>query len=447
MKLLQQWGQLTPKVKRWVAISAIAVGVLTIMALTTGPKEEKKPRGRHESIKSILTDKNTREVGIDSMLGSMKALENRTKNNERELERLKKEGGQKSDTNTDENSEEVKRIRSDLDRLIGMFEDGKAAQGKSNDTAKGNSEGSPKAATEQPAQQQSYIDQNVNFNDPASVFKSAPLPHTKRIRQMDHPGGEGGESDDKSVAGLNTEQQELRIVSISQAEEKVKAKSKEDESQTMSYLPAGSIITGTLINGMDAPTGQGARKDPFPSTLRIQKEAILPNKFRADVRECFMILSGYGDLSSERAYLRGETFSCIREDGGVIEARLDSYAVGEDGKAGVRGRLVSKQGQMVAKSLIAGFLGGASKAMDVNVVPTINTTGSNRTEFQSPLSSDLFQGAAVKGASSALDRIAKFYIEMAEGIFPVIEIDAGRQLDVIVTRGARLQIRNMKRKR
>jgi conjugal transfer pilus assembly protein TraB len=74
-----------------------------------------------------------------------------------------------------------------------------------------------------------------------------------------------------------------------------------------------------------------------------------------------MILSGYGDLSSERAYLRGETFSCIREDGGVIEAQLDSYAVGEDGKAGVRGRLVSKQGQMVAKSLIAGFLGGASK--------------------------------------------------------------------------------------
>jgi conjugal transfer pilus assembly protein TraB len=36
---------------------------------------------------------------------------------------------------------------------------------------------------------------------------------------------------------------------------------------------------------------------------------------------------------------------------------------------------------------------------------------------------------------------------MAEGIFPVIEIDAGRQLDVIVTRGARLQIRNLKRKR
>ena len=54
----------------------------------------------------------------------------------------------------------------------------------------------------------------------------------------------------------------------------------------------------------------------------------------------------------------------------------------------------------------------------------------------------MVQGAAAKGASKALDRIAQFYIDMAEGIFPVIEIDAGRQLDVIMTKGTKLQIRS-----
>jgi conjugal transfer pilus assembly protein TraB len=128
--------------------------------------------------------------------------------------------------------------------------------------------------------QQSYIDQKVDFNDPASVFKSAPLPHTKKIRQHDHPGGtDTGESDDKQVAGLNAEQQEMRIVSISQAEEKSKSKPKEDESQTMSYLPAGSIITGTLINGMDAPTGQGARKDPFHQLYTFRKRQFCLTSF------------------------------------------------------------------------------------------------------------------------------------------------------------------------
>jgi conjugal transfer pilus assembly protein TraB len=51
-------GAADPKVKRLVAVSAIGVVILGAMALTTSPPEEKQ-RGRHESIKSILTDKNT----------------------------------------------------------------------------------------------------------------------------------------------------------------------------------------------------------------------------------------------------------------------------------------------------------------------------------------------------------------------------------------------------
>lgn len=36
---------------------------------------------------------------------------------------------------------------------------------------------------------------------------------------------------------------------------------------------------------------------------------------------------------------------------------------------------------------------------------------------------------------SALERIADFYLEMAENIFPVIEIDAMRDVDFIVKKG------------
>ncbi|HGS5838630.1 TPA: TraB/VirB10 family protein, partial [Vibrio cholerae] len=207
------------------------------------------------------------------------------------------------------------------------------------------------------------------------------------------------------------------------------------------YLPAGSIISGTLITGLDAPTHESARREPFPALLRIQKEAILPNRFRADIKECFLIAAGYGDLSSERAYLRGETISCVREDGGVIETRLDSYAVGEDGKAGIRGRLVSKQGQLVAKSMMAGFLQGLAGAFDVNPVPTIQTGNAGDTQlYQQVMSQEALQGAAIKGTGKALDRVAKFYLDMAENMFPVIEVDAARKIEVIVTRGASLSL-------
>ena len=108
------------------------------------------------------------------------------------------------------------------------------------------------------------------------------------------------------------------------------------------FMPAGSILSGTLITGLDAPTSNQSKQDPFPALLRIKHEAILPNRYRMDIKECFLIASGYGDLSSERAYMRAERISCIKKDGGVIETSMDAYSVGEDGKAGIRGRLVSK---------------------------------------------------------------------------------------------------------
>lgn len=194
---------------------------------------------------------------------------------------------------------------------------------------------------------------------------------------------------------------------------------------------------------MDAPTGRQARKDPFPATLRVQKEAILPNHFSADIRECFMQVSGYGDMSSERAYLRGEAISCVRDDGGIIETRLDSYAVGEDGKAGVRGRLVSKEGQLLARSLMAGFLEGVAGAFNVQAAPSLRIDGGDSLPiYKQTMDADRVQGGFARGTGNALSRLADYYMDMAESIFPVIEVDAGRQVDIVITRGASLKIKS-----
>ena len=205
------------------------------------------------------------------------------------------------------------------------------------------------------------------------------------------------------------------------------------------FLPAGSILSGVFLNGMDAPTGQGHGKDQFPALIRLKKEAILPNRFRSDIRECFLIVSGYGDLSSERAYLRGELISCITESRKVIEGNIDAYVVGPDGFAGVRGRLVSKQGQIIAKSLMSGFLSGLSSAFDVKAVPTISTSAGGSVNYESLYSSKALQGAAASGISSSLNRIADFYLKIAEGLYPVIEISAGKTVDVIVSKGTYLE--------
>jgi len=156
-------------------------------------------------------------------------------------------------------------------------------------------------------------------------------------------------------------------------------------------------------------------------------------------------MGGRGSLSSERAYLRGETISCVREDGGVVEASMNSYTVGEDGKAGVRGRLVSKQGQFLARALMAGFLESFANAFDQTPVPSIDINedgeGSSQQIYQQAFSGDALQSATVSGAGKAMDRLAQFYIDQAEGLFPVIEIDAGREVEMVMINGTSLQIR------
>ena len=197
------------------------------------------------------------------------------------------------------------------------------------------------------------------------------------------------------------------------------------------YLPAGALISGVLITGMDAPTGQGATGEPLPVLVRVTDQAILPNLFRAEVQECFIVAAGYGELSSERAYLRGEAFSCVLKDGTVVEQRIQMIAIGEDGKAGMRGRLVSKQGSVVAKAALAGVADGIARASQPNV--GFGSSGSFN-------ASRTVESGALGGASNALDRLAEYFLDQADAMFPIIEVDAMRDVSFLVVEGSPLRL-------
>lgn len=212
------------------------------------------------------------------------------------------------------------------------------------------------------------------------------------------------------------------------------------------YLPMGSMLSGTLLTGVDAPaSGQHARKDPFPALLRVKHEAILPNNGLLDIRDCLLIASAYSDLSSERVYMRAEGLSCQRGDGAIIEATIDAYASGADGKAGLHGRVVEKTGQLVARSLVAGFVGGLAdafkpqKSQAVSVNPSNGSTGT----FQYPDPSYVVGTGLLGGASEAASRIGSIYDELAKQIVPVIEVNAGIPVDFILTRGVTLRFKKV----
>jgi len=211
------------------------------------------------------------------------------------------------------------------------------------------------------------------------------------------------------------------------------------------YIPMGAILSGTLLTGVDAPaSGSAARKDPFPALFRIKHEAILPNAGLLDIRECFIVSSAYGDLSSERVYMRAEGLSCYRADGAIIEASMDAFASGSDGKAGIRGVVIEKTGALVARSLMAGFVSGMATAFKPQQAQQVAINqGGNSGSFVYPDVSYVLGNSLLGGASSAADRVATIYEDLARQIVPVVSVSAGIPVDFIMTRGATLRFKRV----
>ena len=201
------------------------------------------------------------------------------------------------------------------------------------------------------------------------------------------------------------------------------------------YLPSGSFVRAVLLAGLNAPTGGQAQSNPHPVLLRLVDHAQLPNQFRLKAKDCLIVGSGYGDLSSERAYIRTESLSCVSPRGESLDLPIKGYVAGEDGKAGVMGRLITKQGQVLANALIAGIGSGLGQAFQQSATTT-STSPLGSTSTVKP--GEEFKAGISSGVGKAMDRLAQYYISLAEKLYPVVEVDAGRLVDVVITKGAML---------
>lgn len=210
---------------------------------------------------------------------------------------------------------------------------------------------------------------------------------------------------------------------------------KEELKTVKSYIPAGTITPAVLLSGVDAPTGGTGATGPIPVLLKLQDLSILPNRFKSNIKECFVIGTAIGDLKSERAYIRLETLSCVRNDQTVIEKEIKGYVAGEDGKVGLTGRVVSKAGSAIARSILAGFVEGVARAFSMqNMVISVSPLGQTQTvNPDRTLQYGVGQGVA-QGATKLVD----FYLRLANDLVPVVEVNAGRKVDVILLKGVKL---------
>ncbi len=228
-----------------------------------------------------------------------------------------------------------------------------------------------------------------------------------------------------------------QVIGAESDEDGIPYQERSEKNKYAGFLPAGSFADVVLLSGVDAGASEYTRTNPQPIFMRVQSDAILPGDAKYGLATCFVGGTAYGDLSSERANIQLTRLSCVdKKRKLMLEAPITGYVSDADGKQGLRGKVVRRNGAIMAKAVLAGFASGATELLSA-AGQTQTLTGSGMVTQIDPTT--LTQSGLYTGAGKAAEILAEMYIKEAKSIFPVIEIPNGRKASITVTVGSALE--------
>lgn len=199
------------------------------------------------------------------------------------------------------------------------------------------------------------------------------------------------------------------------------------------YVAAGTFVKAVMLGGADASAAVNAQANPTPMLFRIIEDGTMPNKKHSQLKDCVVTAAVVGDISSERGMVRLETLSCV--DPGtqkISDIAVEGTVFGSEGKNGIRGIPVWREGALLQRAFIAGTLSGFSNSVSQKYTTTsISPLGSTQTVS----GSDILKYGAASGLGNAMDKLATYNIQRAEQYHPVLQLNAGTVVDLVFLKG------------
>jgi conjugal transfer pilus assembly protein TraB len=448
-QLKDKWETLTPKHKQLSFLGGIA-GVI-IIAVFAGSSEPPPKVARPDANTIELIEKNTGSMDMEQLVGQNQLLSNKVTSLQAKLDTM------------DENFKSVKRtlslnselaetpqilydmqrqlelVKKEQDRIKDFGAMGKREyiaddvdiidqiiSGEGEETGEETGEKKPPVTVVKPSlnddvfsdtsKKSRHIPKNNDIpNDPLAYVNAA----YKKNDDVD-------ETENQYITGEETTDQSGKLekggaIEIIESEAPIDTNKdkKEEEKWVGAVLPAGTLIPGIVISGVDAPTGKAAEKGAVASTMRITGPAILPNGERVDLTGCFVVHDVRGDLATQRANFRPRILTCDLGDIGIVDTPIQGYVSGKDGTQGFRGRVINKQGEALLYSAASGIIGGFGNAFSGGSSTNSITSGG---QFALPSTEEALTSGVGTGISDASDTLAEYYKEQLDLLYPVIEI-------------------------
>ncbi len=197
------------------------------------------------------------------------------------------------------------------------------------------------------------------------------------------------------------------------------------------WIPSGAHLRGVLTAGVVASTATGASSSPQPVIIRLSENGKAPGGWGLQLKDAHVLAACHGDLASERVYCRLDKISYTEKSGEIVEKPIEGWVVGRDGRYGIRGVVVDRADQQILSSLFAGMISSVSSYMQAQSSKSVFPV-SPFGQSEAMSNKDMFKGAGASGAGNAMDRLAKYLIDRAESISPVIVVNSGCSVDISI---------------
>ena len=199
------------------------------------------------------------------------------------------------------------------------------------------------------------------------------------------------------------------------------------------WIPSGSFSDAVLIEGADANASVTGQQNTSPVTIRLQGNIQMPNNKEFNADGCFIVGEMWGDISSERGNVRTQSISCILKNGKHEDMEFQGH-VSFQGKGGIRGKPVMRNGMIVGYAGAAGLLSGFGEGIKSAATPSVGIGATADVG-----AADVFKQGFGGGANKAAETLSQYWIKRAEQYHPVIDIGAGNQVTVVFQKGFRLE--------
>lgn len=435
-----------PEVRKYLVMGVVAAGIFAFLTFSGEDKSEKRRAAKPDATQSVFGLTESSEVIEQQQIS---VLMDTVKKDLNEKDQALSERERKQKAELDKVRETLDSTQNEMFELKNMIRQLAKGGNRPIDAGQATGNGQAQLVGDNTTLDKSPDQNGILYRQQTQVVTKEPVVFDndvirtitqRRVREVTESGKvEVRDVQTTTISGNTQQVDDQTAIAKTKADQK-NAKVNDDEGGEYT-LAMGSIISGTTLNGVAAPTGVNSTSEPIPVMMRVKKEAVMPNNFTLDIRECHMLGSAVGNLSAERVYIRAEAISCITEDGQAIEKNITAYAVSSyDGMAGIKGDVVSRTGGMIANTMMASFLSGFGEAAAPRQVQSVNTVPQVDTLWQSQNLSTYAGAGILNGASNSAERLANYYMSMVEQTYPVVELLPGTQIDFLVQKGMTMKL-------